>query len=148
MIEPTYNFPLDRYEVSALLERHGILPTQQRIDIAHLLFQRAQHLAAEQVLARVNADYGHVSKATVYNTLGLFVRRGLVREVLIEPGRTFYDSNTRDHHHLYNVDSGQLSDIPASSVHIDGDPGVPNGTEIEGMDLVIRVRNRDRRDSR
>ena len=148
MIEPIHNFPLDRDQVSALLERHGILPTQQRIDITHLLFQRAQHLAAEQVLAQVNADYGHVSKATVYNTLGLFVRRGLVREVLIEPGRTFYDSNTRDHHHLYNVDSGQLSDIPASSVHIDGDPGLPNGTEIEGMDLVIRVRNRDRRESR
>ena len=142
MIEPIHNFPLDRDEVSALLERHGILATQQRIDIAHLLFQRAQHLAAEQVLAKVNADYGHVSKATVYNTLGLFVRRGLVREVLIEPGRTFYDSNTRDHHHLYNVDTGDLSDIPASSVRIDGDPVLPAGTQVEGMDLVIRVRNR------
>jgi Fur family iron response transcriptional regulator len=143
MIESSHNFPLDRDAVSDLLARHGILPTQQRVDIAHLLFQRPQHVAAEQVLAQVNADYGHVSKATVYNTLGLFVRRSLVREVVIEPGRTFYDSNTRDHHHLYNVDTGTLSDIPASSVVIDGDPGLPSGTEIEGMDLVIRVRNRD-----
>ena len=143
MIEPIHNFPLNRDEVSELLESHGILPTQQRIDIAHLLFQRAQHLAAEQVLAQVNDAYGHVSKATVYNTLGLFVRRGLVREVLIEPGRTFYDSNTRDHHHLYNVDTGELCDIPARSVEIDGDLGLPEGTEVEGMDLVIRVRHRD-----
>ncbi|MDZ7747956.1 MAG: transcriptional repressor [Halofilum sp. (in: g-proteobacteria)] len=143
MIEPSRQFPLDRAQVAALLEEHHILPTQQRIDIAHLLFQRAQHLAAEQVLAQVNADYGHVSKATVYNTLGLFVRRGLVREVLIEPGRTFYDSNTRDHHHLYNIDTGELSDIPASSVRIDGGPVLPDGTQVEGMDLVIRVRHRD-----
>ncbi len=142
MTQPAHKLPLERDEVARLLDEHGILPTQQRIDIAHLLFQRPQHLAAEQVLARVNERYGHVSKATVYNTLGLFVRRGLVREVLIEPGRVFYDSNTRDHHHVYNVDSGQLSDIPASCVAIEADPGLPAGTEIEGMDLVIRVRNR------
>lgn len=148
MIETRHAFPLDRDQVAALLERHHILATQQRVDIAHLLFQRPQHLAAEQVLAQVNATYGHVSKATVYNTLGLFVRRGLVREVVIEPGRTFYDSNTHDHHHIYNVDTGELSDIPASSVAIDGGPTLPAGTEVEGMDLVIRVRNQDWRSSR
>lgn len=143
MKQTRHNFPLDRDQVAALLESHGILPTQQRIDIAHMLFQRPQHLAAEQVLAEVNERYGHVSKATVYNTLGLFVRNGLVREVLIEPGRVFYDSNTRDHHHVYNVDSGELTDIPASCVAIKADPGLPKGTRIEGMDLVIRVRNRE-----
>lgn len=142
MSELKRQFSLNRDQVSDLLEEHGILPTQQRIDIAFLLFQRPQHLAAEQVLAQVNDCYGHVSKATVYNTLGLFVRCGLVREVLIEPGRTFYDSNTRDHHHLYNVDTGELCDIPARSVAIEGDLGLPAGTEVEGMDLVIRVRRR------
>ena len=140
MVQPSHDYPLSRAEVSALLEEHGILATQQRVDIAHVLFQRAQHLAAEQVLARVTADYGHVSKATVYNTLGLFVRKGLLREVLIEPGRTFYDSNTRDHHHVYNVESGELEDIPASSVAIQADPAIVDGGEVEGMDLVIRVR--------
>lgn len=143
MIRPIHQFPLDRTAISDLLDAHGILPTQQRVDIAYLLFQRPQHVAAEQVLAQVNEHFGHVSKATVYNTLGLFVRKGLLREVLIEPGRTFYDSNTRDHHHVYNIDTGELSDIPASSVDISGDPGIPADTEIEGMDLVIRVRNRD-----
>lgn len=141
MNQNAHNFPLGRDEVGSLLESHGILPTQQRIDIAHLMFERPQHLAAEQVLAGVNEQYGHVSKATVYNTLGLFVRRGLVREVLIEPGRVFYDSNTRDHHHVYNVDTGDLSDIPASSVAIQASPDLPEGTRVEGVDLLIRVRN-------
>lgn len=142
MIEANHDYPLDRDEVGHLLETHGILPTQQRVDIAYLLFQRAQHLAAEQVLERVNAHYGHVSKATVYNTLGLFVRKGLLREVLIEPGRTFYDSNTRDHHHIYDVASGELADIPASSVTISADPEIVSDADVEGMDLVIRVRRR------
>jgi Fur family transcriptional regulator, iron response regulator len=140
MIHANHNYPLDRDEVSELLEAHDILPTQQRVDIAYLLFQRAQHLAAEQVLAQVNSHYGHVSKATVYNTLGLFVRKGLLREVLIEPGRTFYDSNTRDHHHVYDVETGDLSDIPASSIAIQTDPSLLGEADIEGMDLVIRVR--------
>lgn len=143
MTQASHDYPLTRESVSGLLEAHGILPTQQRIDIAYLLFQRAQHLAAEQVLARVNSHYGHVSKATVYNTLGLFVRKGLVREVLIEPGRTFYDSNTRDHHHIYNVDTGELEDIPASSVSINADTSMLGNADIEGMDLVIRVRDRN-----
>jgi len=143
MIEPSHNHPLSRTEVSDLLQTHGILPTKQRVDIAYLLFQRAQHLAAEQVLAQVNSHYGHVSKATVYNTLGLFVRKGLVREVLIEPGRTFYDSNTRDHHHVYDVETGELVDIPASSVHIDTDASIVGNVDVEGMDLVIRVRSRN-----
>lgn len=146
MVQTAPQFPLDRQQVSDLLEAHDILPTQQRIDIAYLLFQRAQHVAAEQVLAEVNSHYGHVSKATVYNTLGLFVRKGLVREVLIEQGRTFYDSNTRDHHHVYNVDTGELSDIPASSVEITGTPELPRDAEVEGMDLIIRVRHRSARE--
>ena len=136
------NFPLERSQVRAMLERFGIQPTQQRVDIAHLLFQRPQHLSADQVLAQVNTAYRHVSKATVYNTLGLFVRHGLINEVLTAPDRTLYDSNTSDHHHVYNLDTGELSDIPAGRLAIQGDLGLPEGTEIEGMDLVIRIRSR------
>ena len=125
-----------------MLERFGIQPTQQRIDIAHFLFQRPQHLSADQVLAQVNATYGHVSKATVYNTLNLFVQNRLINEVLVEPDRTLYDSNTSDHHHVYNMDTGELADIPARQLAIRGDLGLPEGTEIEGMDVVVRIRTR------
>ena len=142
MTKKHHHFPLDRDAVRAMLTGAGIQPTQQRIDIAHLLFQRPQHLSAEQVLARVNDGYGHVSKATVYNTLNLFVRQGLISEVLIEPDRTLYDSNTADHHHVYNVDTGELADIPAGRLAIQGDLGLPEDTEIEGMEVLVRVRGR------
>lgn len=142
MNERVHGFPLERDQIKVMLERFGIQPTQQRIDIAHLLFQRPQHLSADQVLAQVNAAYGHVSKATVYNTLNLFVRNRLINEVLIEPDRTLYDSNTSDHHHVYNLDTGELSDIPAGQLAIRGDLGLPENTEIEGMDVVVRIRSR------
>jgi len=136
------DFPVDRGVVKTILVQAGIQPTQQRIDIAHLLFQRPQHLSAEQVLAGINEAYGHVSKATVYNTLNLFVRQGLINEVLIESDRTLYDSNTADHHHVYNVDTGELADIPADRLTIQGDLGLPAETEIEGMEVLVRVRER------
>ena len=134
-------YPLDKAGVVELLQRHGIMPTQQRIDIAHYLFQRAQHLSAEAILAGVNARRERVSKATVYNTLGLFVRTGLVREVLIESERVFYDSNTQPHQHIYNLDTGELSDLRAGSVQVRQLPTLPEGTEIDSLEVMIRVRN-------
>lgn len=133
---------LDRDAVIDLLKRHGITPTQQRIDIAQILFARPQHLSAEQVLAVVNEQGPLVSKATVYNTLGLFAREGLVREVIVDPSKVFYDSNTSDHHHFYNVDTGALMDIHAEHVALGDLPPLPDGTEAEGVDVIIRLRNR------
>ena len=85
---------VDRDELPAMLRAHGILPTQQRVMIARVLFARHQHFSADQVLREVNTGDEHVSKATVYNTLGLFARNGLVREVIVDPTRVFYDPNT------------------------------------------------------
>ncbi|MDH3450853.1 MAG: transcriptional repressor [Gammaproteobacteria bacterium] len=134
-------YPLGKAGVVELLQRYGIMPTQQRIDIAHFLFQQPQHLSAEAILDGVNTRRERVSKATVYNTLGLFVRKGLVREVLIDPERVFYDSNTRPHHHIYNLDTGELSDVQAGSVRVQELPVLPQGTEVDSLDVVIRVRN-------
>jgi Fur family iron response transcriptional regulator len=135
------HYPYDKAGVVELLQRHGIMPTQQRIDIAYFLFRQAQHLCAEEVLAGVNTKRERVSKATVYNTLGLFVRTGLLREVLIESERVFYDSNTQPHHHIYNLDTGELSDVQAGSVQVQRLPALPQGTEIDSLEVVIRVRN-------
>jgi Fur family iron response transcriptional regulator len=137
----TGHYPFDKAGVVELLQRHGIMPTQQRIDIAHFLFRQPQHLSAEAVLAGVNAKRERVSKATVYNTLGLFVRTGLLREVLIESERVFYDSNTQPHHHIYNLDTGELSDVQAGSVQVQRLPPLPEGTEVDSLEVVIRVRN-------
>ncbi len=128
-------------DIAGLLKSRGVMPTQQRMMIARVLFNRDQHLSADQVMTRVNDGSSHVSKATVYNTLGLFARKGLLREVIVDPTRVFYDSNTTDHHHFYNIDSGELIDINSASLAVDSLASLPEGTVAEGVDVIIRVRN-------
>ena len=128
--------------VKAVLLDHSIRPTSQRVEIARVLLCEPQHLSADQVLARVNLQRSLVSKATVYNTLNLFAERGLVRQVIIDSGRVFYDSNTDIHHHLYNEDTGMLQDMAASELRIENIPALPVGTESTGIDVIVRVRNK------
>jgi Fur family iron response transcriptional regulator len=127
-------------DLASLLQAHGVKPTQQRLQIAEVLFAKPQHLSADQVLEQVNQRHGSVSKATVYNTLGLFTRKGLIREVIIDPAKVFYDSTTHPHHHIYNVDTGLLMDVDSKAIHVEPLPVPPAGTEIEGVDVVVRVR--------
>ncbi|MEW6414007.1 MAG: transcriptional repressor [Pseudomonadota bacterium] len=129
-----------RDNMASLLRSHDINPTHQRIEIAYALFSRQEHLSADQVMAIVNTRHSETSKATVYNTLKLFLEKGLVREVIVDPSKVFYDPNTRPHHHLYEVDSGRLSDIDAAHVRISGLPALPEGMVTEGIDLIVRVR--------
>ena len=125
--------------VKDLLQQCGIAPTQQRRQIAQILFARPQHVSAEQVLERVNQEGSVASKATVYNTLGLFARKGLIREVIVDPSRVFYDSNPSAHHHFFNVDTGQLEDIAAQQLIVQNLPSPPAGTELESVDIIVRV---------
>ena len=134
-------FPLNKDDVGALMQEHGITPTPQRVEIAQILFAKPQHLSAEQVLTQVNDTRVHVSKATVYNTLGLFARKGLIREVIVDPAKVFYDPTTVPHHHFYNVDTGSLVDIDAGSVELKNLPELPQGTTAAGVDVIIRVRS-------
>lgn len=129
-----------REDVAELLRRHGVAPTHQRIEIAHVLFERPEHLSADQILARVNARHAETSKATVYNTLRLFVERRLVRELVVDPARVVYDPNTEPHHHFYNVRTGELTDIPAGDIFVGALPPLPPGVEAEGVDIIVRTR--------
>jgi len=133
---------LSEEEAAARLQEHGILPTQQRLQIARVLLTGDQHLSADQVLELVNAAGNRVSKATVYNTLGLFARKGILREVIVDPSRVFYDTNNGPHHHFYNIDTGELSDIDATRIPVEQLPDAPEGTLIDGVEVVIRVRGR------
>lgn len=133
--------PLSRDELNELLQSFGVTPTQQRVQIAQVLFARDQHFSADQVLAMVNEERSRVSKATVYNTLGLFARKGMIREVIVDPTRVFYDPNTRAHHHFYNVDTGTLMDIDGDELAVDQLPDLPAGTIADGVEIIIRVRN-------
>lgn len=130
-----------RHRFIQLLRRHGITPTPQRIEIARLLLSRCQHLSAEQVLERLRRRGAAVSKATVYNTLRLFAGRGIVRQVIVDPMRVFYDSNTAAHYHIYNVDDGTLLDVDTSTLCLAQVPELPPGTKGEGIDIIVRVRN-------
>ncbi len=122
------------------LQACGIAPTRQRTEIAQVLFSRCEHLSADQVLAAVNAREALASKAMVYNTLNLFVRMKLVREVLVDSDRVFYDPNTTPHHHFYNVDTGEISDIAADHIAFAQLPELPHGMVNEGVDVVVRIR--------
>ena len=133
---------MKRQDVEQLLQNHGIQPTRPRTNTAEVLLRRRQHVTAEQLLDQLNAEFTPVSRATVYNTLKLFVRQGVIRQVLLDGGKNLYDSNTRDHYHLYNADTGELVDIPAGSLSLSDELALPEGTEIEGLDVVVRVRNR------
>ena len=134
-------FPKTRAEVVSLLREYDITPTHQRIKIGEILFAKPQHLSAEQVLAATNQGGKEVSKATVYNTLGLFAEHGLLHEVLVDPSKVFYDSNLNKHHHLYYSDSGKLEDIANERVEIAKLPELPANVQIEDVDIVIRVRS-------
>lgn len=132
---------MTRSDIFEKLKHHGVLPTPQRLEVAEVLLERPQHVSADQILERLRAAGSSVSKATVYNTLKLFGERGLVRELTVDPDRKYYDSTTHPHHHFYHVGTGELSDIPEDQVRIMNLPPLPEGTEQESVEVLIRVRN-------
>ena len=142
MSDPVAPVILDEVEAATRLRDHGILPTQQRVQIARVLLTGDQHLSADQVLDLVKATGSRVSKATVYNTLGLFADKGILREVNVDPNRVFYDTNNSVHHHFYNIDSGELSDIDPGQIPVDQLPEAPEGSVVDSVEVIIRVRQR------
>ena len=136
MLENKYT----RENLPEVLRARGITPTHQRIEIAHAIFTRGEHLSADRILALVNDRASETSKATVYNTLNLFLEKKLVREVIVDPCKVFYDPNTDPHYHFYNVDTGELTDIDARDIKVTGLPALPQGMSAEGVDIIVRVR--------
>jgi len=131
-----------RAGVRRTLEVHGIRATAQRVRMAEVLLAAPCHMTAEQVLAALRRSAARVSKATVYNTLKLFVEHGLVRQVHLDPDRCVYDSTREPHHHFQNLDTGEMIDIRPEDLAFARMPSLPPGTEIAGVDVVIRLRRR------
>jgi len=132
----------DRDEIIKKLRSSGVNPTNQRVEIAQILFARPQHLSAEQILKKVNEEgLSSASKATIYNTLGLFAKKGLVTELIVDPNKVFYDSNVSHHFHFFNTDTGELTDIPLNAIKFDELPELPQGTESSGLDVIVRIKN-------
>lgn len=124
------------------LREHGIQPTAQRVKVAALLLNVRQHLTAEQLLAALNLRGARVSKATLYNTLNLFAARGLIRQLSVDGTRMWFDSNVEPHYHFQNVVTGDLSDIAVGDVAFSKLPAPPEGMEVEGVEVLIRLRRK------
>jgi Fur family iron response transcriptional regulator len=129
---------------SQLLERLrgvGLRPTRQRLALAKLLFDGAgnRHVSAEMLHGEALKNRMQVSLATVYNTLHQFTGAGLLREVVVDSGRSYFDTNVENHHHMYVEDTKKLVDIPDTGIHIKAMPAVPDGMEVSRVDVIIRI---------
>jgi len=122
------------------LRRVGLRPTRQRMALAHLLFDHGdRHVTAEMLHSEVMSTGMRVSLATVYNTLHQFIDAGLLREIVVEAGRSYFDTNTTVHHHFFHERTGTLSDIPGQQIPIGTLPDAPDGTRIKSVDVIVRL---------
>lgn len=125
----------------ALLRSADLRPTRQRIALARLLFGNGDcHVTAESLHAEAEKSGESVSLATVYNTLHQFQRAGLLRELAIEGGKTYFDTNTSNHSHFFLEDDGTVIDIPDDAVSVSGLPTPPEGTFVSHVDVVVRLK--------
>jgi Fur family iron response transcriptional regulator len=131
-----------RTRVVATLREHGVNPTAQRVEIGMVLLERPCHYSADQLLRQLRDAGSRISKATVYNTLNLLSRHGIVRQVAVDPSRLVYDSTTKPHHHFYNADTGELFDINPSEVRLPKLPTLPKATRAESIELIVRLRKK------
>lgn len=130
-------------ETAKRLKSVGLRPTRQRVALAELLFGADdRHVTAEQLHSEASVGGARISLATVYNTLHQFTAAGLLREVVVEAGRSYFDTNIGAHHHFYYEDSGSIVDIEAGNIAFASMPVTPDGHEIAAVDVVIRVRPR------
>ncbi len=130
-------------ELIEQLKTAGLRPTRQRLALGRLLYgengDMERHVTAEQLHAEAMSAGVRVSLATVYNTLHQFTEAKLLREVVVEPGRSYFDTNVDDHHHFYFEQSGRLQDIPSEELELKSMPEPPAGGRIRRVDVILRV---------
>jgi len=127
------------------LRSSGMRPTRQRVALGELLFKSGdRHVCAEMLHEEAVAHNIPVSLATVYNTLNQFRDAGLLREVALVGTRVYYDTNMSDHQHFYVEGDGKLLDIPGGGLALENMPQAPEGMEIAGVDIVVRLRSKQR----
>ena len=128
-------------DIRRKLQTAGLRPTRQRVALAELLFAKGdRHLAAEDLHGEA-VDIGvPVSLATVYNTLHQFTEAGLLRAIAVDTSKTYFDTNTGDHHHFYLEATNEVVDMPDGYIRVDNLPEPPEGLEISRVDVIVRVR--------
>lgn len=128
-----------RHDDSTLLKQHGINPSAQRVAVAQYVLHTDDHPSADEVWTRVRRLFPHVSRATVYNTLNLFVEKGLLKRFALTEGRVIYDPMTDDHHHFIDEESGRIHDVPWDTVRLEAAPKLA-GFEVREYQVVMRGR--------
>ncbi|MEX0953823.1 MAG: iron response transcriptional regulator IrrA [Rhizobiaceae bacterium] len=127
------------------VRKAGLRPTRQRIALAELLFAKGdRHLSAEELHEEAQSAGVAVSLATVYNALHQFTHAGLLRILAVEGARTYFDTNTSDHHHFFVEDENRLVDIDSGAVSLHNLPQPPEGMEIANVDVIVRLRRKAR----
>jgi Fur family iron response transcriptional regulator len=125
----------------ARLKGCGLRPTRQRLDLARLLFRDGdRHVTAESLHDEVSRAGMKVSLATVYNTLHQFTEAGLLRQVVVDAGRSYFDTNVDDHQHFFLEEDGVLIDIPGETIEVSNVPVPPEGLAVDRVDVVVRVK--------
>ncbi|PHQ72269.1 MAG: transcriptional repressor [Sneathiella sp.] len=115
-------------------------PTRQRLALAELLYAHGnRHVTAERLHSEVMETGVSVSLATIYNNLHQFTSAGLLREVVVDSSRSYFDTNVTPHHHFFHEQTGALEDIPKGALSVQNIPSLPEGTEISSVDVIVRV---------
>ncbi len=115
-------------------------PTRQRLALAGLLFSGDhRHVTAEQLHTDATKNGIKISLATIYNNLHQFKDAGILREVNVDSGKSYFDTNTSDHHHFYFEADGLLEDIPAQTLYLDNLPKLPTGSRVSSVDVIVRI---------
>jgi Fur family iron response transcriptional regulator len=126
-------------DLASALKSHGIQPSAQRLAVADYVLQTDAHPSADQVWAKVKTALPMISRATVYNTLNLFVRKGLLRELILAEGKVVFDPNTQPHHHFIDDGSGAIHDVPWDALEVRRIEGL-KGLDVREYQVVLRGR--------
>lgn len=127
------------------LREAGLRPTRQRLALGRLLFDGGdRHVTAEALHEEAQTAGVSVSLATVYNTLHQFTEAHLLREVVVDSARTYFDTNVSDHHHFFIENAGALMDIDGDKIAITGLPQAPEGTDVARVDVIVRLQGTPR----
>lgn len=126
-------------DLVAILRDHGIQPSAQRLAVAEYVLATEEHPSADHVWARVKEKMPMLSRATIYNTLNLFVEKGLLKELVLAEGKVVFDPNVEQHHHFIDDETGSIHDVPWSAIQVRNVKGL-EGYDVREYQVVMRGR--------
>ena len=136
-----------RPDEASVLEEHGIKPSAQRVAVAEFVLHTDAHPSADEVWSQVRARFPMVSRATVYNTLNLFVHKGLIRQLTLTGGRVVFDPKVEKHHHVIDEETGRIYDVPWNALRVSRVDDI-EGFDVETYQVVLRGKKKPGRPRR